>query len=129
MERRRSNRIIVRLEAEIISSVKIYSGFLEESTEFPGVSFYTYAGIIENLSSDGMLITISEKTELDLTPGAELEIAFQLPSGKMVNLHCMVKRLEKNTSSYDLGHSLGMVIIDPPSIYSKFLKAGLNQTK
>jgi len=117
------------LEAEIISSSKTYSGFWEMSTEFPGVSFYTYAGLIENLSGDGMLITLHEKTKTVFMPGAALEVSFQLPSGELLNLHCMVRRIQNNPSSRGSGHSMGMVIIDPPPVYSKFIKDGLNQIK
>ncbi len=124
MERRTSNRIIVVLEAEIISGINPYSGFSEISTGFPGVNFYTYAGIIENLSEDGMLITIPGKSNLNLNIGSELEIGFQLPSGERLDLHCMVKRFHDKTSAHGVSHGIGMVIIDPPRVYCKFLKDG-----
>jgi hypothetical protein len=129
MERRRSKRIIVRLEAEIISRAKSYPGFLETTTEFPGVSFYTYAGMLENLSEDGMLITVPENTKINFKPGETLEIGFQLPLGERLNLNCMVRRFQNETPPHGLRHSIGIVIINPPPIFSKFIKDGVNQIK
>jgi len=121
VERRSSDRVIVRLEAEIISSTNSYPSFLEIATEFPGISFYNYAGIIENISEDGMIITVPENSNLNLSPGSKLEIGFQLPSGERLNLHCMVRRFQDKPTPEGLEHRIGMVIIDPPPAYSKFL--------
>ena len=129
MERRRSKRIIIMLEAEIISSAKSYPGFLEADTEFPDVSVYTYAGIIENISEDGMLISVSEITNVNFHIGERLEIAFQLPSGERLNLHCMVKRFQDRISPQDGEQRIGMVIIDPPPVFRKFLKDRVNRMK
>jgi hypothetical protein len=127
MERRRSKRIVVTLEAEIISSAKSYPGFLETDTELPDVSVYTYAGIIENISEDGMLFSVSEITNVNFDIGERLEIAFQLPSGERLNLHCMVRRFQDGITPQDLTQRLGMLIIDPPPAFSKFINATLNQ--
>jgi len=127
MERRRSKRIVVTLEAEIISSAKSYPGFLETDTELPDVSVYTYAGIIENISEDGMLFSISKITNVIFNIGERFEIAFQLPSGERLNLHCIVRRFQDRITPQDLTQRIGMVIIDPPPAFSKFIKAMLNQ--
>ena len=128
MERRRSKRIVVTLEAEIISSAKSYTGFLETDTEHPDVTVYTYAGIIENISEDGIMFSISEISNVNFDIGERLEIAFQLPSGERLNLHCMVRRFQDRITLQDSTQKIGMEIIDPPPAFSKFIKAMLNQT-
>ena len=128
MERRRSKRIVVTLEAEIISSAKSYTGFLETDTEHPDVTVYTYAGVIENISAEGILFSVSEITNVNFSIEERLEIAFQLPSGERLNLHCIVKRFQERIAPQDLTQKIGMEIIDPPPAFSKFIKAMLNQT-
>ena len=127
MERRRSKRIVVMLEAEIISGADSYLGFLENDTERPGVNVYTYAGIIENISEDGMLISVSEITNVNFDIGEKLEIVFQPPSGERLNLHCMVRRFQDRITPQDLKQKIGMEVIDPPPAFRKFINAMLNQ--
>jgi hypothetical protein len=126
MERRSSNRVIVRLSAEIISSTTSYPSFIEITTEYPGVSFYNYAGIIENLSEDGLMITVPAKSKLNLSPGSKLEVGFQLPSGERLNLNCMVRRFQGDPAHEGLEHTIGILIIDPPPVYSSFFTSERN---
>lgn len=104
MERRRSKRILVSLKAELISGD------------------VSYAGIIENLSEEGIYMrTLPTKAATDFTPETKHELKFQLPSGETINLHCKVKWSYK-TPPHGLTNSVGMEIIDPPPEYKEFLK-------
>lgn len=129
MERRRFRRIIVLLAAEIISRTDSYSGFLEIPTEFNGVSFYTFAGTIENMSEDGMMITVPETTKINFTTGSTIEVGFHIHSEERLNLHCEVKWSKTKTSRYGVSQCIGMAIITPPPLYNKFLKNRLDQTQ
>lgn len=100
MERRCFKRTIVSFKAELLSD---------------GIS---YAGIIENLSEEGIYIrTIPTKTSIDFTPGTPLELKFQRHSEGPLNLHlyCKVKWLYK-TPPYGLTSSIGLEIIDPAKL-------------
>jgi len=105
VERRRSKRKIVSLEARLVSG---------------GVRL---AGVIENLSEEGIYMrTAPTKSVIDFSPGTPLELSFQLPSGEMLNLHCNVKWAYK-TLPHGLTNSIGMEIINPPQKYKEFLKS------
>ncbi len=105
MERRRSKRIILSLEAELISGDT------------------SYDGLIGNISEDGIYMrTMPTKTSIDtFTPGTNFELKFQLPSEEKLSLHCIVKWSHK-TPPHGLTYSMGMEIIDPPPEYKKFLE-------
>ena len=104
MEKRRSKRIIVSLEAEILSEDR------------------SFAGIIENLSNEGLYVKIvPAKTPVDFTPGKPLKFIIQLPTGETLNLNCELKWL-CNDTSYDLSGRAGMKIINPPPEYIDLLK-------
>ncbi len=104
MEKRRSRRKIVSLEAELISG---------------GIS---YKGFIGNISGDGIYIrTAPTKTTINFAPKTTLELKFQLPSGETLNLHCKVIWSYK-TPPHGLTYSMGVKIIDPPPKYKEFLE-------
>ncbi len=105
MERRRSKRIILSLEAKLISGD------------------ISYDGLIGNISEDGIFMrTMPTKASIDsFTPGTNFELKFQLPSEGKLSLHCRVIWSHK-TPPHGLTYSMGMEIIDPPPEYKEFLK-------
>ncbi|MBI5050982.1 MAG: PilZ domain-containing protein [Nitrospirae bacterium] len=103
-DRRRSKRIIVNLRVELIFADKNYVGF------------------IENISEEGIyMVTAPTNPAIDLTAGTALELKFQLPSGRALNLNCKVKWAFKTPTHY-LTNSLGLEIIEPTQEYKEFLK-------
>jgi len=105
MERRRSNRKIVSIKAELISGDTSCSAF------------------IENINEDGVyIVTRPERTGIDFTPGKTFEVRFQIPSSKTINLRCKLIWAYK-TPPHGLTNSIGMEIIDPPAEYKKFFNA------
>jgi hypothetical protein len=104
MEKRRSERKIVTLKAEIVSGDK------------------SYAGVVENISEEGIyVITTPSKNPMDFTHGTMVELKFQLHSGEGMNLHCKVIWAYK-TPPHGLTNSIGVEIIEPPAQYKEFLK-------
>ncbi len=104
MERRRSKRITVNLNAERISGNKNSAVF------------------IENLSENGIyMITAPAKTPNEFIPGSTLDLNFKLSTGETINLHCNVKWSHDNSPD-DLTNSVGLEIIDPPPKYIEFIK-------
>jgi hypothetical protein len=104
MEKRRSNRIIVSLKANLISGD------------------ISYAGIIENLSEEGIYIrTFPTNISTDFRLGTPVELKFQRHTEEPLNLHlyCTVKWSYK-TPPHGLTTSIGLEIIDPPLEYRKF---------
>ncbi len=99
MQKRRSKRIIKRLEAKFISG---------------GIS---YTGITSNLSKQGIFV----RTKKGLTPGTILELKLYLPSGEGINLHGKVKRTVK-TQFQNIKNGMGIELIDIPPKYIEFLK-------
>jgi len=99
MEQRRSKRIIVTLEAELILNDTSYKGF------------------IENLSEDGVyVITSPTKTTVNFNPGETIELKFRLPSGEILDMNCRVVWSYK-TPPHGLTNSIGMEIINPSQKY------------
>ncbi len=106
MERRHFERKTVHLKAERISGNKSRAVF------------------IENISEDGIyIITVPAEAGTDFTPGASLDLKFQLHSGETVNLQCTVIWSYQNALPDGLTtNSVGIEIIDPPSRYKEFVK-------
>lgn len=129
MERRCCRRIIVLLRAEIISSVESYPGFLETPSEFDGVNFYTFAGTIENISEEGMMMTVPEAAKLNFNTGSIVDVSFQIPSDERVNLQCEIMWLRVITSHDGKSQRMGMEIVSPSPLYHEFIKAGHDQNK
>lgn len=95
MERRRSQRINVGFNAELISE---------------GIS---YAVVIENLSETGInVITSPAKNAIDFTPKTPLELNFQPQAGETLNLNCRVIWSHK-VLPHGLTNRIGMEILDP----------------
>lgn len=105
MEKRRSKRIIVTLEAELVLNDTAYKGF------------------VENLSEDGIyVVTSPTKTNVNFNPGDVIGLKFRLPSGEILDMHCKVVWSYK-TPPHGLTNSIGMEIINPPQNYMESLEA------
>lgn len=117
MDKRHNKRIVVNINAELVSSAKNYTGFIENISEF-GIKWYQYAGDIENITENNLEML----SAIDFTVGSTLELKFSLPSGKTLFILCKVKWLKKMPPD---GHmnSIGMEIIDAHPGYKEFLKS------
>ncbi len=106
MDRRRYERFLVSLKAELIIGIKRYK--VE----------------IENLSEYGAcIITDPIKTPLEILPGAQVELEFNHPSGETVHLNCEVKWSSiGSTLSNEFTNSAGLEIIDPPDIFTELVQ-------
>jgi hypothetical protein len=104
MDARRFKRLIVNIQAELLSADK------------------RLAVYIENLSEEGMYVTAPVKSSFNFITDMPIEIRFELPSGEKLNLHCKVKWVYR-TPPHGLTDSVGMTIIDPPLTYVETLKA------
>jgi hypothetical protein len=105
MERRRSRRKNVNIEAKIIS----------EGTG--------YSANIENISKHGISLETNSKDILDTStrfnPGTEFKVKFQTPSGEEINLYCKVIWSYK-AAPHGLKSKIGMEVIFPPPSYIDF---------
>jgi len=106
MERRRYERFLVSLEAELIVGSKRYK--VE----------------IENLSKYGAcIITEPVNSPVEIPPGAQVELEFNHPSGETVHLNCEIKWSSINsTLSNEFTNSAGLEIIDPPDIFTELVQ-------
>jgi hypothetical protein len=103
MEKRVYKRIPVSLEAELITDDIRYVAF------------------VGNLSENGINTIITPlKATTDFSPGTDLLLKFQLPSGEAVLLNCK-KRWSYAISTQGLTKKMGMEIINPPEKYREFL--------
>jgi hypothetical protein len=111
MEKRRSERVNLKLEAKAILDDKVYKGF------------------IENFSREGILkIILYEKAE-EFHPGMILDVNFQVPSGQTVKLSCEIKWLSIKKDKNNLfKHNLGMEILNSPQGYTEFVQALYNES-
>lgn len=101
MDARRHKRLIVNIQAELLSGDK------------------HIRVIIENLSEEGMYVTAD--SSFNSMADVPVEIRFESPAGEKLNLHCLVKWSYK-TPPHGLTNSVGMTIIDPPLTYIETLK-------
>ena len=103
MERRRSKRVTISLDAERISCTKNCSVF------------------IENLSESGIYMITAPVKNNDYVPGTEIDLKLKLSNGETINLNCNVKWAYDN-SPEDLTNNVGLEILDPPQKYIEFIK-------
>jgi hypothetical protein len=104
MERRRSKRKTVSLDAELISGSMRCTGFTD------------------NLSVNGMYMRIfPAETSIDFTPGKISEIKLHLVSGEILHLDCRVLWSYKNPP-HGLTYSIGLEIITAPQEYQTFIE-------
>ncbi|MGE5894228.1 MAG: PilZ domain-containing protein [bacterium] len=106
MERRVSRRRKVSLKAERISGKGNHTVF------------------IENISEHGICILTPHSSETKkFSPGAEIDLKFELNSGKTINLFCRVRWFYEKMPPDGLTDSIGLEVVDPPQPYKKFVKA------
>jgi len=104
-EKRRADRIVESLDAEIVSGGK------------------TYKGIVMNFSEAGLyMVTATAESVVDITPSSLIELRCILIDGKQINLQCEVKWFQTKTSSHGVSFSMGMEILDPPQEYRTFIE-------
>jgi hypothetical protein len=105
MEKRRSKRKYVSLDAKLITN---------------GVSS---PGFIENICEHGLhLITASGKISSSYIPETILELTVQDPSGCNSNLNCEVRWVHINkTPIHGLTYRMGVEILNHPPQYNEFL--------
>ena len=107
MERRRSDRKKVSIEAKIVA---------EDAS---------YQGVIENISLHGICLETDSGDILSdsksFSPGSEFQVEFQTPLGEVLKLHCKVKWSFKN-APIGIKRSVGMEIIFPPPGYMELYK-------
>jgi hypothetical protein len=76
--------------------------------------------LTENISEGGIYVkTACPESTADLRPGALLDLAIELPSGKRLNLSCKKVWSHKSTTNGKIEH-LGVEIINPPDEYKYF---------
>lgn len=100
MQKRRSIRVIKRLEVKF---------FLAD---------VSYTGISSNFSEHGLFI----RTKKGLAPGTLLKLQLHLPSGKTLTLNGLVKRTIK-TPLQDIKNGMGIELTNIPPEYLEFLKS------
>jgi len=106
MERRRHKRIYIHLKARMI------------------VDDETYDGYIENISETGIgyLISSPARFKDDYLTNKNIELTFQIESGKTIVLACVATWSKKGLgSSKTIG--FGMNIVDPPPEYEEWLRS------
>ncbi len=105
MDKRRSERIVDSLDAEIICGD------------------VSYPGILMNFSAEGLyMVTATAGSVVDITPCTAIQLKCTLPSGVKLLMDCEVKWFQTRTSPHGVSFSLGMEIKDPPQAYKEFLK-------
>ncbi len=107
MEKRRSERKKVSLNAKLITN---------------GVSSL---GFIEDICEHGLhLITASRKINSSFIPETVLELAVQNPSGSKASLNCEVRWVHINkTPIHGLTYRMGLEILKQPPQYNEFIAA------
>lgn len=107
MEKRRSERKCVSLDARIAKNGADSAGF------------------IENMSEHGLhLITAAGKRKASFVPETILELKLQNQSGCKASLHCEVRWVHINkTPIHGLTYRMGMEILTAPPEYNVFLNA------
>lgn len=107
MEKRRSKRKSVYIEAELISGNAGYSG------------------LIDNISENGICMETASKDLLGnsacFNPGKEFEVKFWMRPEEEIKLHCKVTWSFK-AAPHGLKIKIGMDIIFPPPSYIDFYR-------
>jgi hypothetical protein len=92
---------------------------LEGELIFSDVS---YAAFVENISEDGMYLSIAHiMTEDHIRPKTKLFLKVRLPSGEKILLNCKEQWSERNTP-HSLIERIGMEIINPPEKFIQFIE-------
>jgi hypothetical protein len=105
MERRRSDRIQIRLKAERISGDSSQSVF------------------IENMSESGIcMITAPSGHSVAFQPGTEVVLKLELSTGNTLDINCRVVWSYQKTPPDGLTNNVGMEVIDPPLKYKELIE-------
>jgi hypothetical protein len=79
----------------------------------------SYKGAVSNLSENGAHIEMYSAGALsDITPETALELEFQFPSGRILNLNCVVIWTGK-ASSQGFTDCMGLQILNSPQKYEE----------
>jgi len=106
MEKRRSERVVDNLMAEIIAGGR------------------SYAGVIMNFSDEGLyMVTATADTVVDISPSSEIKLKCRLPDGENLDMDCEIKWFQTRNSPHGVSFSMGMEIKDPPESYKEFLRS------
>ncbi len=105
MERRRSPRKKVQIEANLISGDE------------------NFTGKIENISQHGIYLETDSKDPLSsstrFSSGTEYEVRFRIPEGEETRLRCKVIWSYK-TAPHGMTKQIGMEVVFPPPEYIDF---------
>lgn len=105
MEKRRSGRYPVELNADIVLGERTYRGHVTDVSE---------CGV-------GYLTTSFDYVSSDVTPERVIDMDLQTPAGDTLRLNCEVKWFLSD-SPRNGKLTLGMKIIDPPLQYRKYVE-------
>ena len=102
--KRQHERFVITLNAKVIIGGK------------------TYAGVIGNVSEEGVSSTITTYIETDeqFTPHKIIHLVFELPSGDTVNLDCEI-RWYLRPREHGPNLLLGLYIVAPPAKYTEWI--------
>jgi len=104
MEKRRHERIIESLEAEIVSNGTVYSC------------------IVMNFSTEGLyIVTATASSIVEISPSTILQLNCMLPSGSRLSMDCKIIWFQTKPSQHGVSFSLGLEIVDPPLEYKDFV--------
>ena len=81
-----------------------------------------YEAIIDNLSDEGLMMTVFPSDTIDLSPGKKLDIEFKTPSGENVVMHCIIMRLVSEDKD-KMAFTLGLRILEKSTEYEDFFKS------
>ena len=105
MGKRRSERIVDSLNAELI------------------LDGTNYSGIIMNFSENGLyLVSATVYSGIDIPSNSMVGLKSTLPSGEVLMMDCEVKWLQTKPSPFGVTFSMGMEIKSPPQEYREFLR-------
>jgi len=105
MERRRSKRMAVNLNAERISGNERHSIFIEDISE---------SGI--------HIISAPSQESRKYTAGADIDVSFRISQKKSITLHCKTRWAYHRMLPEKQVDSIGLEIISPPAEYLEFIR-------
>ena len=105
MDKRRFERVIDNLDAEVVMD---------------GASF---SGIIMNFSEKGVHMVTATLFDVEgIASESLLDLKCKLPSGDTIDMNCEIKWFNQKPSPFGVSFSIGMEIKDPPLEYRQFVK-------
>jgi hypothetical protein len=104
MVQKRTDRIDVEIEAEIVFSIN-----------------QRYMVVIDNFSNEGMSVRVTAQNESDFSWGTKFDLEFETASGELLSLRCEVMRSHR-ISRDDMTYSLGLKIVEHSAEYEEYFK-------